>query len=183
MSAASQALGDAIKAVYEPDWPQSEEAYGSIEVGPLAVILLRNGLTYRVQAMEHLYSDHVDKLSECLINPLQGYVGQFPDIRVCSGHGCVRWINVDVDPESALGSSLQARPTQAGLRPPQAGCRDGQGEAVHQAGTGQQLWLSGGLNPASPWGSQVEEGYTEAQRAFELIDRECSDALPSLYDK
>eukprot|EP00730_Choanoeca_flexa_P017552 TRINITY_DN8467_c0_g1_i3.p1 TRINITY_DN8467_c0_g1~~TRINITY_DN8467_c0_g1_i3.p1 ORF type:complete len:274 (+),score=71.12 TRINITY_DN8467_c0_g1_i3:59-823(+) len=124
MSAASKALGDAIKAVYEPDWPQSEEAYGSIE------------------AMEHLYSDHVDKLTECLINPMQGYVGQFPDIRARVAKRDRRKLDFD-------------RTKRA---------------------------LEAAKEKQSPKLPQAEEAHAEAQRAFEIIDRECNDALPSLYE-
>lgn len=32
MSAASEGMRDAIKAIYDPDWAQSEEIYSNIEV-------------------------------------------------------------------------------------------------------------------------------------------------------
>eukprot|EP01147_Barroeca_monosierra_P008675 gene8675-1068_t len=63
MSAASEGMRDAIKAIYDPDWAQSEEIYSNIET------------------LEHIYADCLEKITEEVVDPLTTYTSQFSVIK------------------------------------------------------------------------------------------------------
>jgi hypothetical protein len=88
MAAASKSFGDAFKAVYEPEWPHSDETYGSIEVrqAPAAARRCLSPTAADIfflpfKAIDHLYQDVLEKTQEQVVATLQSYVARFPDIK------------------------------------------------------------------------------------------------------
>eukprot|EP00056_Hartaetosiga_gracilis_P011842 m.182727 g.182727 ORF g.182727 m.182727 type:complete len:408 (+) comp13591_c8_seq3:658-1881(+) len=63
MEAASRSFGEAIKVVYDPDWPSSTNVYDNLG------------------AVSQIYTELTSRLSDEVVEPMNAYISRFPDIR------------------------------------------------------------------------------------------------------
>eukprot|EP00051_Salpingoeca_urceolata_P027538 m.481931 g.481931 ORF g.481931 m.481931 type:complete len:366 (-) comp22386_c0_seq1:259-1356(-) len=60
---ASRTFGEAIKAVYEPEWPNSDDAYATIET------------------MDVQFNEFAEKINSSIVEPMNDYLQTFPDYK------------------------------------------------------------------------------------------------------
>ena len=97
MLVSSDAFGDAVREVYEPEWPGQDKLIQYLEVCDQLLLAKVTGIFLElffilvIIIIVHLYSNKelhnqwqelVEKLDDEVIIPLTAYQSQFPDIKV-----------------------------------------------------------------------------------------------------